>query len=293
MSFTPLPSKLAVYYGWPSAVNASGGDVNLAAAVFKDYDNVIFGAGLEDTAHGDHANTISIINHGDMVNTEVHGYIDATLSIADVQDKIDKWHLMGVKGIFLDRFGYDFGLTREKQNAEVWSIHEKGDGSLKAYVNAWDPDDVFSNAVDPTNNPDGDSHRLVAGDTYLLESYQIINGAYQSETDWRTRSDKAVAHRTASGVSLGSVTTYDASAFDQNKFDYSYYSSVLDELDDWGWGEENFSSVSASLPFHTRPLAPGTKFITVTTQNGNVFERAVNVGIHVDTSANTVSTLLD
>ena len=58
---TFLPDKLAIYYGWPSAVNGAGGDINVAAAVFDDYDQVVFGAGLEDPSHGDHANLVAML----------------------------------------------------------------------------------------------------------------------------------------------------------------------------------------------------------------------------------------
>ena len=57
----PIPKKLAIYYGWPSAVSGAGGNVTTAANVFKDYDQVVLGAGLEDGTHPDHTNTAAII----------------------------------------------------------------------------------------------------------------------------------------------------------------------------------------------------------------------------------------
>src|SRR5688500_8633894 len=41
------PRRLAVYYGYPSLVNGSGGDVERAVATFAAYDVVVFGDGLE------------------------------------------------------------------------------------------------------------------------------------------------------------------------------------------------------------------------------------------------------
>lgn len=299
---TPInpPKKLAVYYGWPSAVNGAGGDVNAAAAVFKDYDQVIFGAGLEDSSHGDHVNTQSIINHVDMASTEVYGYVDATLTLNDAQTKIDNWYAMGVAGIFLDQFGYDFNVSRVKQRELVWCIHEKGAG-LKAFVNAWNVDDAFSSAVVAVHNPDGLDTRLGSDDTYLAESFAILNGAYDDNDtdtndikDFQDKATKMVNYRTTYGTSLAAVTTTDASPFDQAKADYSYLLAVMNEFDSWGWGEEFFSASSASLPFVTRASYDGSKFtgaIIIDTVNG-IIERDTNVGISVDTVNHTVSNVL-
>lgn len=296
-TITP-PKKLAFFYGWPSAVNSAGGNVATAAGVYKDYDQVVLGAGLEDPGHPDHANTVSIIAHPDMASTEVFGYIDATLSLNVIQGKIDQWHAMGVAGIFMDQFGYDFGVGRVKQREIVWCIHEKAAG-LKAFVNAWNVDHAFSPAIDATHNPDGLETRLQAGDIYLAESFAIMNGAYDDADgdsnnikDFQDKADKMVAYRTTYGTEMAAVTTNDASAFDQNKADYSYLLAVVNEFDSWGWGEENFSSVSASLPFRARASYDGTKFTGAVVKAGGVIERDTNVGISINTSTHTVSNLL-
>lgn len=290
---TFLPDKLAVYYGWPSAVNGAGGDINVAAAVFDDYDQVVFGAGLEEPTHGDHANLVAMLALPAMVGVETFGYIDSTLSVSAVQAKITLWAATGVKGIFLDQFGYDFGLTRDKQNALIWCVHAAScSTSLHAFVNAWNPDDVFASTVDPVHNPTGVAPLIGTGDWYLLESYQIINGAYQSSTDWRVRSDKATAGRTALGTSLAAVTTIGTDPFSQPKADYSYLSSVMDELDTWGWGEQYFSAGDSMLPWRTRATVDGTLFTGLLVQVGDVWQRQTNVGIVVDTSAHTTGEIL-
>lgn len=284
------PKKLAVYYGWPSAVNGAGGVVATAAAEFAQYDSVIFGAGLEDPGHGDHANTVAIIADPQMASTEVFGYIDATLSLDDIQDKIDAWHSMGVNGIFFDQFGYDFNVSRENQRAMVWCVHCK---SLKAFVNAWNVDDVFSDAVDATHNPDGKSTRLTSGDIYLAESWQIVNGAYDTNVSaWETKANKMISARDTHGVELACVTTYDASAYDQAKWDYAYYSAALYGLDYAGFGEELFSASSALLPYRPRKDILGTKRIGSILSSSNDREVQLNVGISVNTSTHAVDQLL-
>lgn len=281
------PQKLAIYYGWPSAVN---GVSTIADAIteFQAYDIVVFGAGLEDPAHADHTNTVNII--AGLTSTEVYGYIDSEATNTINWGNIDAWASMGVAGIFCDKFGYDYNVDRNRQNVLVEYIHYKG---LKAFVNAWDPDDVFLNTVDATKNPLGTAHMMGSNDWYLAESYQIINGAYQTGSDWKVKSDKMVSYRTSFGTKMATVTTNDSSAFDQTKWDYSYCSAVLYQMDASGWGEENFSSVSASLPFHTRYSIVGTSFITAITENpSDVFSRQTNVGIKVDTVNHSVDTLL-
>src|SRR5256885_1681427 len=128
------PQKLAIYYGWPSAVNGSGGDVATAVVTFKVYNLVVFGQGLENETHPDHVNTISIIDHPDMANTNVFGYVNSTLDLDDIQTKIDAWALMGVKGIFMDQFGYDFNVSRDKQRTIIWSIHHSHSGNTNTHL---------------------------------------------------------------------------------------------------------------------------------------------------------------
>lgn len=293
-----IPQKLAIYYSYPSSINLIY-TVDGAVGVFKEYDQVVFGAGLEETTHPDHQNTVNIINHPDMANTAVFGYIDATLDTDVIQDKIDKWYVMGVKGIFLDQFGYDYGLNRSKQRAIIWSVHEKGDKHLSAFVNAWNVDDAFSSAVGPSN-PNGLPPRLGPNDFYLAESFTIINGAYDDADtdangikDWQDKAAKMNIYKTTYGTKMAAVTTNDASAFDQNKMDYAYFSAVLNDFDTFGWGENNFSASDALLPFRARKPFQGSRFDSGVTINGNVYERRTNVGIHINTDSHAVGTWLD
>src|SRR5436190_6871477 len=41
------PQRLAIYYGYPSLVDGARGDIARVAAVFGEYDVVVFGDGLE------------------------------------------------------------------------------------------------------------------------------------------------------------------------------------------------------------------------------------------------------
>ncbi len=171
------PGRLAIYFGFPSAVNGAAGDVNAAAAVFDDYDVVLFGAwlhlpqhdpgdpgsnpffdnGCTQNAHFDHNNTAAIISLLTPA-TVVYGYVSiggentaricpstaptpTPLSEMEIQTAIDQWDAMGVTGIFFDEAGYDFGTTRARQNTAINYAHSKG---LSVFINAFNPDDIFS-----------------------------------------------------------------------------------------------------------------------------------------------------
>ena len=285
MSEPVPPKKLAVYYGWPIAVNGTW-SVASAISVFDDYDLVVFGAGLEDPAHDQYQSTKDII---DGTTADVYGYVDSTLSPTNFETAVDNWSVMGgstktIVGIFCDQFGFDFGLIRTKQNDEVDYIHGK---SLIAFVNAWDPDDVFKKV----NGPNGGDTHMTATDWYLAESYQVINGAYQNANDWEVKADKMKTFKDdGPGFSqIATITTNDASAYDQAKWDYSYYSCALYGFDAAGWGEQYFSASSASMPFRTRKSIQGTNVIGNISDASGVFERSTNIGIQVDVNNHTVS----
>lgn len=301
MSNTSL-EKLAIFYGWPSAVNGAGGNIDLAVDTFKEYDLVVFGQGLECPSHGDHVNTKAIINHSLMVNTKVFGYIDAVIPLDEIQTKIDLWVNMGVKGIFMDQFGYDFGVLREKQRAIIWSIHH-GDCNKKlhAFVNAWKPEDVFDSTVDDIHNPNGKPTLLGPDDLYLAESFAIMNGAYDDNDldangvkDWQDKANKLVNYRNTYGTKLASVSTTIAEIeFDQNKANYAYLSSAINNFDAWGWSEPYFSAGDSLLPFRVRTDILGTSFTSGVLQQNGVLQRQTNVGIKIDTNNHTIGFTLD
>jgi len=294
-----IPKKLAFFYGYMSLINSASGNIPAAVAAFSAYDQVVIGAGLEDPSHPDHANAVSIINDPAMVNTEVFGYVTATASLNVIQGKIDQIYNMGCKGVFVDESGFDYNVTREKQREIVWCIHEKGSNTLKVFMNAWNPDDVFSPAVHATCNPNGLPTRLGANDSYLAESFAVINGAYDDADsdannikDWQDKAAKMATYHTTFGTKMCAVATNGSGSFDQNKADYSYYAATLNNFYSWGYGEEFYSASSCNMPFRTRKSFYGNRFDSAVTIVGNVYERRTNIGIHLDTSAHTVDILL-
>ena len=301
-----IPKKLAVYYGFPSLVNVLDRPPMMspddwATEVFNNYDLVVFGEGLQDSSHSDHMNTEVIINKLKTPpnNTAVYGYIpigvtklsegQTSLSISEIKKRVDDWGLMDVAGIFLDQAGYDFGVSRQRQNDIVEYVHSKG---LEAFINAWNPDDVFSPTPDPIYNPTGLATVLGSSDIYLSESFQIKESEYQDPVVWMNKADKVLAYKQEFGVRVATVTTVseDKPNFDQTKFDYAAWSSLLYGFEAMGWGELFFSAGDNKLPYHPRPNPGdiGDQFITSITYTPPLKTRKTNkVTIIVDTAAHT------
>ena len=196
--------KLLIYYGYPSAVQVNGnaiknqdGTPNLdgIAQALAEYDVIVLGAGLQSTSHPDHANTVKLISKIRAIkpNTLVFGYIDLgvstnNFSIAQMQAFTDQWKLTGATGIFWDDAGYDFLTPRARQNAMILYARSK---SLPSFMNAWNPDDVFSSTLVPTYNPTGTASAMGPNDWFLLESLPYNNetttGPWAANGGWLDR----------------------------------------------------------------------------------------------------------
>ncbi len=273
------PARLAVYYGWPSLVNGSNYNTAAATAVFGQYQVVVFGQGLEQTTHGDHANTIQIIqmlhqNYG----TRVFGYMNAEewslygAIPANWVARIDMWAAMGVNGIFVDRFSYDWMITREMQSGMLDAIHSRG---LPAFVNGWFIDNVFSSQPDPMfkdANPLGWPSHMLATDMYLLESFTIYQGwydvcaqPYEDADSWIEKADKAFVYHQTFGSEMWTMTTANqltavsAAAVEETidpRLSYAWHATAVYGFEGMGWTEPSFSATGAYLnllPWRTRP----------------------------------------
>jgi len=279
MATLPL-LKLAIVYSWLSSINLHY-DNDLVVQDLNAYDMVVVGNGIADPSHGDYNNSVYIIGN---TTASIYGYVDSTLSQSAIEGQIDDWDAIdGVDGIFFDRFGFDFGLNRAKQNDMVDYAHTAG---KKVFVNAWAPDDVFKKSQ-------GKDHHLNTDDWYLAESHYVINGVYQAVADWEAKSDKMASYNSAAKMAC-ITTTNSTYPFDQDKWDNAHAAHAIYQFQASGSGEPNFSASDALLPYRTRPTIHGSKFTgNLVKKAGNVYERQTNIGIHLDGSAHTVSDELD
>jgi hypothetical protein len=271
-----VPERLAIYYGYPSLVNGSGGDVQRAASVFAGYDAVVLGDGLEfaDKQPGrypegdpaEHQKAQQIIGTIQKRNpaTRIYGYVclgeipwpkgkQTALSAKELQERIQLWKQMGVYGIFLDEAGYDYPVvTRERQNLAVRMIHEAG---LSAFMNAYFVEHLFSleNKLPNTNGSEKNPNRLAPlldrRDLFLLESFQIKNGDYEDAAAAEERLSKALKYRRQYGTRIfATTTTTEARQFSAEKFNYAWWTARLYGLDGLSWGEPYFAAANNSLP---------------------------------------------
>jgi hypothetical protein len=272
------PARLAIYYGYPSLVNGSNGDVEKATRVFSAYDVVILGDGIEfaDREAGryppgdpeEHQKALSIIAsvRGRSPGTRFYGYIclgevpspkgeNISLTPQQLEERVRLWKHMGVAGIFLDEAGYDFTVvTRKRQNMAVRIIHELG---LGAFMNAYFLDHLFSledklpYANGTGKNPERLPPLLDRRDLFLLESFQVNNGSYESVSAWQGRLSQALAYRRRYGPHIfATTTTTEQEPFSAEKFNYAWWTALLYGLDGFGWGEPNFAALSNALPDH-------------------------------------------
>ena len=175
--------KVMLYYGYPNAINNSW-DVNNSANIYKDYDVCIFGDGYCLPTHEAHAETVEIFRILKRISpdTRIVGYVpigvqnvgsDSNLSMDELKRRVDLWQSIGADGIFLDEYGYDYGVTRARQNEIVSYCHDRG---MFVFANSWsieycfsDEDIVIDWMEDFHPNPDGLRAVLNAQDYYVYE----------------------------------------------------------------------------------------------------------------------------
>lgn len=258
-----MPKRLAIYYGYPSVVNGAGGDIDKAASAFSIYDVVVFGDGVE---FADHRSDRDPNGVGADENQKARriiaalarrspapmlfGYIclgdSQRLSEQEIRRRAQLWKEMGVSGIFLDEAGYDWKIVdRNRQNAAVAYIHSLG---LGAFLNAFYPRDLFSRENLRGKNPDRLPPALDGRDLFLLESFQVKNGAYEDVSEWQQRIEQAVGYRTQFGSGIFATTTSSEKQFHPQKFAYAWWSAWLYGLDGFSWGEPNFAVPGGNLP---------------------------------------------
>jgi hypothetical protein len=253
------PKNLLVYYGWPSCFNSAvnGWDVNKVAEDMARYDVIVLGAGLQDPAHGDHANTVSIIAKIKALKPTVaiFGYVTANQAYATFRDQVAGWDVMPVVGIFCDEAGYDYGVTRAALNEKLGLLHAR---RLLAFVNAWNPDHVLGVGNDPafpnsTFNPDCVPSLVRKVDWYLFESLAVNDSAYsgglEPQAQYVARMVKAAQY--AKRVNLASVGIIDA--VNDAKFGFLWVAGVMGGLDAVGSADPFYGASSATTHWYVRP----------------------------------------
>ncbi|MBL8297091.1 MAG: hypothetical protein JNN30_01980 [Rhodanobacteraceae bacterium] len=271
------PGRLLIFYAWPSTINGANANVAVAAGHFGQYSHVVLGNGLQDAAHPDHQRTRSIMAHAGTAQTLFFGYIplgarpgDFNLSLGAIAQRVQQWAAMGVDGILLDEYGYDYGVTRERQNAAVSAVRAQ---SLAVIANSWRPEDAFGSQVSGAN-ASGAATLLDSRDYYLSESHQLRNGVLVDPAAWLAKEQSVSQFRAQIGFKVLSVTTSDLSGtFNAQWWNYAWYSAALFDHAAVGWGELYYSAGNALAPFRARPAPDTQPFLTNLVITGTRFSR--------------------
>lgn|GEM_PF-790920 len=294
--------KLLIFYSWPNAINDAGlasDAVAAAAAEYGKYNYVV----LNRTFSGSDCpqDTVSaIINHPSCKNTIFFGYIDLgmlasshRLEMSEIKTRIAAWNDMGVDGIFFDEYGFDYDVTRARQNEAIDAVHavksKKRGKMLSVIANAWNLKDVFGSEVNSVSNPDGNDSKMGSSDYYLLESFFISEGNYVDAANAVNlayaidKMNDAYKFSSLTGsMALTITTNADTASYDKDKFMYSWYAALILGAEGAGWGEYVFSAAGSSVnasPFRERPsINFGSEYTGNITVNGNLIERKTNTG---------------
>lgn len=177
--------KVILFYGEPISICGLN-NIKGAIDVYKNYDIIIFGDKYQDPSHSSYDDTSLIIQklHENYFNIRIVGYVpigmhpnytsDSCLDMVELKSRVDQWIDIGANGIFLDEFGYDYYVTRERQNEIINYCHEKG---LFVFANSWSLEYCFNNEPMTISwlenfeaNPNGLASVLNENDYYLFEN---------------------------------------------------------------------------------------------------------------------------
>ncbi len=261
MSLTSVkvPKYLAVYYGWPSLVDNSQGDVTKASNSFQKFDLIVLGDGIWKPTHGDHEKTQTIIGNLIANNKQAFGYVDLgvktqNLTVEQMREAVDGWSSMGAnvslrinfsffsvfyfikQGILWDDAGFDYDVTRDRQSTMIQYCHSKG---LNVIMNAWNPDDVLNGA----------DVQLNANDIYLLESYLVSDGKYSSLEDWQIKANKCANYQKTLGVKMACLSTPKTN----DQFTQAWFGTAMYNFDYFQATEITYSSSNNNLTFTPNP----------------------------------------
>lgn len=203
--------KLAIYYGWPSAVRGLSDDItsiDQAIKIFSQFDIIVFGRGIEmpydpnGPEHADKKNTEYIARH--LSGKEVQGYVYLSDCIDfpavpddELVERLEKWKEMGMSGVFFDLVHPEYGASLERIARITDAAHNKGlhvtFNTNFGAVGDWLEERITRNARE--------------GDFVLIEPFGT---SWQKESyALPDRLPQEMAELQSMGVGLLGVSTYD------------------------------------------------------------------------------------
>ncbi len=246
-----VPSRLAIYYGYPGLINGAAANIATAAAEFAAYQIVVLGDGLEFPEHPDHANTRRILAELRKIDRsqELFGYIalgnGTNLDAAGIERRVQLWASMGVTGIFYDEAGRDFGVSFARVEAAIRAARRH---QLAVCLNAFDLSAIDEGVREPQHVA-----LMSRRDAILIESFGVRLGIRQTraETVERLRAAEALRKRTGVRV-FGVTTTTRDRPFDPSDLAFARGLAAELGLDAFGWGGADYGARDSRLRPMTR-----------------------------------------
>lgn len=223
-SITRTRKPLLIYYGYPIAYKSMWEVSKVVAEISASYSYWVVGHTYQDPSHVEYASTVSIMQAVRAAGVKLYGYIPLgtssyNYSLAQITTIVDQWKAIGVDGIFLDEYGYDYGVTRQRQIDVVNMVHSKG---LPVCANAWVFEEFVCDTLAETgwpagdwkyerwliNNPDNLPSPKQTGDSYLIENFCYDNLGPTVVWDTQERCTNIRALATTKNVELWAVAVF-------------------------------------------------------------------------------------
>lgn len=247
---------------------------------------MVLGDGLQDRRHPNHDAVREILQQ--LPQVKFHGYIDLgvysphhrvhNLKLEEIEARARNWRDMGMVGVLLDDYGYDFANTRQRQREAVAALHDLG---LSVIANSWDPRHALD-AEPSEGNPKGLSSPLGKGDYYLYESYLVQQGNWVSFKQWRAKSNTLQKLLRSSKVEvLSCTTTQDGQASQPEVWEFAARCAWLEGHRGFAWGEPHFSAADNQAPWRSRPPMPSGRKGAVRPRGTSALECACDEGLAI------------
>jgi hypothetical protein len=240
--FQSVPKRTLIFYGIPQLVNGSNGNVETAAAVFNQFDLVVFGAGIANPSSQWYEGFVQLVDL--LTVPEVFGYIatgtivpETTLNLIDIQESVSQWKAIPkISGILLDEFGDDFGNDATRRADILAIVRNEQLGSI---LNAFNPEDLFSGPGAIDLGPD---------EYYLYESFgvqddqEITNGV-----NMRIKGRKLtfLANANLLGNTIATTTSLSVDVLDTNLYTYLVEWSARANIYGFSFAYPNFGATDS------------------------------------------------
>lgn len=278
-------SRALLHYGYPVAINEAW-DVDKAVELYRQYNLVVFGEGYQKKAHKTHKDTVKIIQElsHKAPKTKVYGYVgigalNKDNTVERIKRTILEWADIGADGMLLDEFGYDYLVTRDRQNEVVEFCHDQGLNVIANtwnYLHAFSSEDMYLDWLDFEGNPNLLDPKLGENDHVMFESmfYYVEDGVQRASNSERVVAAHEYNDKVVEGWGMSYREKYGTNTFfldglvpgSQDYYNIGYIGSQTLNADIYGasipmWGAGTSNVTHYSTPKVDRFASVGRTII--------------------------------